>query len=92
MKLQVSGKSCPISNGGIAKEVSWETQGSANEVWDKMAKGIRNIEKETVGESRGFRIKGKESWWWDTSVQNKVKVKTGCSKEWFLCRNAKDWK
>ena len=33
-----------------------------------MVKGIRKVVKETLSESRGFGLKGKESWWWDTSM------------------------
>ena len=41
-------------------------------------KGSGRYTKKTLGESRGFGLKGKESWWWDTNVQDKVKVKSEC--------------
>lgn len=37
-------------------------------MWNKMEKEIRKVAKETLGESGGFRHKGKESWWWNESV------------------------
>lgn len=42
--------------------------GSTNTMWDRMAEGIRKVAKETLGESRGFGPKDKESWWWNESV------------------------
>ena len=56
-----------------------------------MTKGIKKVAKETLGESRGFRLKGKESWWWDASVQDTVKVKRECYKAWSLSQNAGNW-
>lgn len=47
-----------------------------------MVREIRNEAKETLGESKGFEHKGKELWWWNQSVQNKIRVKK-CFKEWF---------
>ncbi|KAM7489846.1 hypothetical protein LguiB_027330 [Lonicera macranthoides] len=69
----------------------WEANGSANDMWDKAAEGIRKIAKETLGESRGCGPRDKESWWWDDSVQDKVKVKRKCFKAWSLCKNAENW-
>jgi hypothetical protein len=36
---------------------------------------IRKVTKETLGELRGFGPKGKESWWWNESVQSKFIIK-----------------
>jgi hypothetical protein len=44
-------------------------------MWGKMTHEIKKVEKETLGESRGFRPRGKESWWWNDGVKVKVKVK-----------------
>ena len=74
----------------IEEEASWGSQGSANEMWDKMAKRIRKVAKEILGESRGVGLRGKESWGWDTYVQDKVKVKRECFKEWSLGRNVEN--
>lgn len=32
----------------ILNERIWETQGSANDIWDKMAKGIKKVVKEIL--------------------------------------------
>nr|KYP34423.1 Retrovirus-related Pol polyprotein LINE-1 [Cajanus cajan] len=73
------------------EEGSWDKQGNANEMWEGMAKVIRRIAKETLGESRGFGPRGKESWWWEANVQEKVKVKRTCYKIWSTGRNAESW-
>ncbi|RZB55499.1 Villin-4 isoform D [Glycine soja] len=52
---------------------------------------IIKVAKETLGESRGFGPRGKESWWWNESVQSKVRVKKECFKEWSRCRNSETW-
>ncbi|KAL5157078.1 Outer envelope protein 64, mitochondrial [Glycine soja] len=46
---------------------------------------------ETLGESRGFGPRGKESWWWNENVQSKVRVKKECFKEWSRCKNSETW-
>ena len=88
---QLKGEKQSMFQRRVMEEVSWEAQGSANELWDKMAEGVKNVAKETLGESTGFGLKGKESWWWDASVQDKVKAKKGCFKTYSLGRNAKNW-
>ena len=45
-----------------------------------MAKGIKKVAKETPGILRGFIIKDKCTWWWDTRMQDKIKVKKGVLK------------
>lgn len=39
-----------------------QPQGSANDMWNKMTQTIRKVTKETLGESRGFEPRGKESY------------------------------
>ena len=60
-------------------------------MWNEMAKRFREIAKETLGVSRGFGLNGKETWWWDDSVQQKIKVKRECYKSWSFCRNEENW-
>ena len=45
-----------------------------------LANGIRNITKEVLGESKGFGLKDKESWWWNENVQEEIKYKQECFK------------
>ncbi|KAH1199054.1 hypothetical protein GmHk_18G052502 [Glycine max] len=56
-----------------------------------MSQEIIKVAKETLGESRGFGPRGKESWWWNENVQSKVRVKKECFKEWSRCRNSETW-
>lgn len=44
-----------------------------------------------LSESRGFRPRGKGSWWWNESVQSKVRVKKDCFKDWCRCKNDEMW-
>ncbi|KAL5130891.1 Craniofacial development protein 2 [Glycine soja] len=81
---------------GIFQQKIWEgwcgqSQGSANDMWNKMSQEIIKVAKETLGESRGFGPRGKESWWWNENVQSKVRVKKECFKEWSRCRNSETW-
>ncbi|KAH1190658.1 Craniofacial development protein 2 [Glycine max] len=81
---------------GIFQQKIWEgwcgqSQGSANDMWNKTFQEIIKVAKETLGESRGFGPRGKESWWWNESVQSKVKVKKECFKEWSRCKNSETW-
>ncbi|KAH1254809.1 Craniofacial development protein 2 [Glycine max] len=81
---------------GIFQQKIWEgwcgqSQGSANDMWNKMSQEIIKVAKETLGESRGFGPRGKESWWWKESIQSKVRVKKECFKEWSRCRNSETW-
>ncbi|KAL5148302.1 Transcriptional adapter ADA2a [Glycine soja] len=81
---------------GIFQQKIWEgwcgqSQGSANDMWNKMSQEIIKVAKETLGESRGFGPRGKESWWWNENVQSKVRVKNECFKEWSRCRNSETW-
>ncbi|KAL5144498.1 Craniofacial development protein 2 [Glycine soja] len=81
---------------GIFQQKIWEgwcgqSQGSANDMWNKTSQEIIKVAKETLGESRGFGPRGKESWWWNESVQSKVRVKKECFKEWSRCRNFETW-
>jgi len=34
-------------------------------MWERMSHEIKKVAKETLGESRGFGPRGKESWWWN---------------------------
>lgn len=45
-------------------------------MWNEMAKGIWKVVKETLGDSTGFGPKGKDFWWRDNSLQQKIKVKS----------------
>jgi len=65
-----------------------QPHGSANYMWERMGHEIKKVAKETLGESRGFGPRGKESWWWNDSVQSKFRIKRDCFKDWSRCKNA----
>ena len=44
----------------IIEEEKWESQSSANLIWDKM---FKKIAKPILGESKGLGLSDKESWW-----------------------------
>jgi len=50
---------------------------------------IKKVAKETLGESRGFGPRGKESRWSNKSVQSKVRIKKECFVERFMCKSAR---
>ena len=72
----------------VGEEAKWDGNGSAEEMWREMAEVIRRTAKESFGESKGIGPRDKESWWWNASIQEKIKAKSECFKEWSLCRNA----
>ena len=75
----------------VGEEAKWDGNGSAEEMWREMAEVIRRTAKESFGESKGIGPRDKESWWWNASIQEKIKIKRECFKEWSLCRNADNW-
>lgn len=60
-------------------------------MWHKIAQEFRKVDKEMLGELRGFGPRGKESWWWNESVHSKVRVEKNCFKYWSRCKIAKTW-
>ena len=61
-------------------------------MWEKMTHEIREVAKETLGESRGFGPRDKKSRWLNKSVQSKVRIKKECFVERFMCKSARIWK
>ena len=49
----------------IIEEEKWESQSSANLIWDKM---FKKIAKPILGESKGLGLSDKESWWQNEDV------------------------
>ena len=47
-----------------------------------MEKAIRETANDVLGESKGARPEGKETWWWGSDVQEAVKAKKVAYKEW----------
>ena len=44
-----------------------------------------------MGESKGFGLKDKESWWWNENVQEKIKCKREYFKALQLGNNMENW-
>lgn len=63
------------------EEAVWEAQGSANDMWDEMTKGIKKLAEKRLNKLRGLRHKGKESWWWYANMQDNIKVERECYKD-----------
>jgi len=89
---QLKGEKQVIFRSKLMEENVWETQESANLMWEGMANGIRKVAKAVLGESKGFGPKGKESWWWNENVQEKIKYKRECFKALHLENNEDNWK
>ena len=50
-------------------------------MWAQMEKAIRETAKDVLGESKGARPEGKETWWWGLEVQEAVTAKKVAYKE-----------
>ena len=68
-----------------------ETQGCANLIWEEITNCARKVAKVVLGKSKGFGPRGIESWWWNKSVQEKIKYKKQCFKALQLGNNMKIW-
>ena len=44
-----------------------------------------------LGKLKRFSLKGKKSWWWDNSMQEKIKYKIKCFKALYLGSNVENW-
>ena len=71
----------------ITNECVWDKQVSANDLWKEMIKRVLKIAKEILGESKSYIRCKKETWWWNTSVQEKIKFKKQCFKDLHMCDN-----
>ena len=49
--------------------------GDVEEMWSRVAGGLRKVAKDVLGETKGGRPHLKESWWWSKVVQEKLKEK-----------------
>ncbi|XP_054785632.1 uncharacterized protein LOC129292133 [Prosopis cineraria] len=88
---QLKGEKQDIFKRNLLDKGIWDSQGSANIIWEDMAKKIREVAKVVLGESKGSGPRDKESWWWNNSVQDKIKYKKNCFKAIHLCNNEENW-
>ena len=56
-----------------------------------MVNDVQKVAKSVLGESKGFGPKGKEFWWQDDSVEQKIKYKRECFKALHLDNNVGNW-
>lgn len=63
------------------KEISTD-YGSIQEWWEKNSEAIRKSGREVLGETSGKIREDKESWWWNTEVQEAVAAKKEAKKKW----------
>uniref|UniRef100_H3ACN9 Uncharacterized protein n=1 Tax=Latimeria chalumnae TaxID=7897 RepID=H3ACN9_LATCH len=63
----------------FTEQVADNWEGTASEMWNKMARGILTVAEGTLGISKGGRLQEKETWWWNEDVQEvtdkKIKFK-----------------
>ncbi|KAH1099427.1 hypothetical protein GYH30_034870 [Glycine max] len=84
-------KDCKVIPGEIYWRKVVGKQGNANLIWDGMAKKIRKFVKAVMGESKGFGLRDKESWWQDEKVKENVKNKRQSLEILLGCNNAENW-
>jgi Reverse transcriptase (RNA-dependent DNA polymerase) len=65
---------------------------NVDEMWNRMAGGMKDAAKEVVGMTRTDRPKRKETRWWTKEVQEKVKDKKAKFKKWQRTRVEADLK
>uniref|UniRef100_H2ZTY1 Endonuclease/exonuclease/phosphatase domain-containing protein n=1 Tax=Latimeria chalumnae TaxID=7897 RepID=H2ZTY1_LATCH len=68
---------------------NWE--GTASEMWNKMARGTLTVAEGTLGISKGGRLQEKETWWWNEDVQEVTKDKKIKFKRWQKARQKEDF-
>ena len=61
---------------------------SGQEDWQRIAEMIRNIDRRELGETSGkvSTAGGRETWWWNQEVQEKLKDKKKAKKTWDTIR------
>jgi hypothetical protein len=52
----------------VIKEVPWEKECDADNMWMKMATCIRKVASDEFGVSRESRREAKDTWWWNDEV------------------------
>ena len=69
------------------QEVEDKIAGKGNIGWEEMSICIREVAKETLGESSGNSKKNLETWWWNNEVQETIKTKKDKKRAKDLKRN-----
>ena len=85
---KLKGEMAEVFKGRVIVEGSWNEEGDANYMWEKMATCIRKVASEVFGMTRGGGCKTKDTWWWNEDVQRAIKEKKECYKRLFLDRSA----
>ncbi|PKA66012.1 hypothetical protein AXF42_Ash010421 [Apostasia shenzhenica] len=61
----------------------WNINGETDLMWLTVANCIRKVAKDVLGESKGMIPNNKDTWWWKDDVQEKIKEKKICYRDWF---------
>ena len=69
----------------------WNMEENLNEMWEKVAEGVKKVAKEVVGVSRGNKPQDKQTWWWAEEVQEIISKKKIQFKKWQKNREREDW-
>ncbi|XP_047256167.1 uncharacterized protein LOC107846396 [Capsicum annuum] len=69
----------PITARVIEKKVAgmgvWQCRGDMDDIWDRVARCIKETASKVLGISRGQASHRQGDWWWDEEVKKKVEVK-----------------
>ena len=71
----------------FVQKVKEKIAGEDSVGWEEVSRCIREVAKETLGESSGNCKKNLESWWWNDEVQKTIKTKKDKKKAKDLNRN-----
>lgn len=69
----------------------WDVHEDANVMWEKVTNNDKQVAKNVLGESKEKVSMNKNSWWWNNKVQEKIKYKKLCYKNWFKCKSVENW-
>ena len=73
----------------LKEEVIKSLQGSDElpESWETTADMLRKAGEKVLGMTSGKRQNGKETWWWNEAVQERIKDKKKAKKAWDILQD-----
>ena len=55
--------------------------------WSELQDNMLDVSKQVCGETSGGRGKERETWWWNTTVQQAIEYKKSAFKQWQRSRS-----
>eukprot|EP00262_Sarcandra_glabra_P012088 TRINITY_DN3039_c0_g2_i3.p1 TRINITY_DN3039_c0_g2~~TRINITY_DN3039_c0_g2_i3.p1 ORF type:complete len:402 (+),score=55.32 TRINITY_DN3039_c0_g2_i3:275-1480(+) len=86
---ELKGDKITVFKGKMSDREVWWCEGDPNEMWEQMARCLKRIAKEVLGESKGRKGVQKDTWWWNADIQKSIAEKK-CFKEWQKTRTMDD--